>query len=424
MSDAPTTPAQAPLRLEFIDALRGLAVIFMIHWHTADGWISPELRETPWWSPVRSIGGWAAPLFFFVTGVAVYLMDEVSRRKGLSPAQVLWAGLSRGAELILLGYVLRFQMWATDRKVLWMPVAWPGILCIVAAFVAGFFGLRYLKRVRKPAGVLLPLAAVLFATGAVLEGRLKPDWQRELLRLDVLQGLGLSILLVAGARHLFPVVRRPLGCMLIGFGIALLSQPVSNLLPGFLPEGIAAYVGSWELPKGVRAISLFPIFPWGGYAFVGCGVITLWQDLALRGKGRAAVIFALVGAPLTLITTEGFQFTYKLIKAAPFVPKPLRLLNKTGVLLVQWGAAAVFTPERASRVTPLRTLGKASLMIYWVHLPLAFGRPAKPFRNALGWGEWAVGLLLLTTAMYFLSLLWLGPVRARLRGKRAPSAAA
>ena len=60
-SEPQATPSRT--RIDFVDVLRGLAVVFMILWHTIDSWLLPDLRTGSLWQIVRLMGGMAAPLF-------------------------------------------------------------------------------------------------------------------------------------------------------------------------------------------------------------------------------------------------------------------------------------------------------------------------------------------------------------------------
>src|SRR5688572_5748168 len=60
-------------RLPFIDWVRGFAVVAMVLWHTADGWLTPGLRDGQGWALLRFVGGLAAPTFLFLAGAGAAL---------------------------------------------------------------------------------------------------------------------------------------------------------------------------------------------------------------------------------------------------------------------------------------------------------------------------------------------------------------
>jgi hypothetical protein len=69
-------------------------------------------------------------------------------------------------------------------------------------------------------------------------------------------------------------------------------------------------------------------------------------------------------------------------------------------------------------VTPIRQLGRTSLLIYWIHVELCYGFATKPLQKKLSFGQALAGYVLLCVLMYGLSLArsryWPG-LRERLR---------
>ena len=75
-------------RRAYLDWLRGVAVLIMIEAHTLDSWTreAERVRDDYKWSIV--VGGFGAPIFLFLAGVAL-------ARGGLAPRQ----GHERGGSL-------------------------------------------------------------------------------------------------------------------------------------------------------------------------------------------------------------------------------------------------------------------------------------------------------------------------------------
>ena len=70
------------MRRPYIDWLRGLAVLIMIEWHAVDAWTAAEARGSEAFRIAALVGGWAAPLFLFLAGVAVPLAGASNDAKG------------------------------------------------------------------------------------------------------------------------------------------------------------------------------------------------------------------------------------------------------------------------------------------------------------------------------------------------------
>jgi uncharacterized membrane protein len=124
----------SPDRLRSLDALRGAAVVVMVAWHTTDGWLAEAYRAGPAWTAARVAGGLAAPLFLLAAGAAVGL--RLRRGHGLG------AVLRRAATLIVLGWVLRLQIWLVDAGALLEPRSWPALLSGAAGCGLALWALR------------------------------------------------------------------------------------------------------------------------------------------------------------------------------------------------------------------------------------------------------------------------------------------
>src|SRR5690349_17156926 len=76
------TPSKAlSSRLQYLDWLRGLAVLLMIQVHVADSFLKESLRVSAAYRFSQWIGGWAAPLFLFMAGVSLALVFDRLRSK-------------------------------------------------------------------------------------------------------------------------------------------------------------------------------------------------------------------------------------------------------------------------------------------------------------------------------------------------------
>ena len=107
-----STKAQATSRLAFIDVLRGVGVVLMIQLHTSHGWIRPDLRTGGLWQATQFWGGLAAPIFLTLAGVSFGLRMAHAHARGQEPHY--GQELRRALQLIVLGYLLRLQMWFID----------------------------------------------------------------------------------------------------------------------------------------------------------------------------------------------------------------------------------------------------------------------------------------------------------------------
>ena len=430
------------MRLPLLDALRGVAVVAMIVWHTLDGWVRPALRRGFGYDALQLAGAMAAPLFFVLAGAGVALtmaradahgLDAHGRRRARTKL------LRRAAWLVVLGHGLRLQSWCLDGGVsrgpaTWVATALLGLACILGAVSLARSPQFTQRWVRGPR--IVGLTAVVLASlgGSMLAG-VAPDAVPRLLRVDVLHGLGITtgaLALVMMPRHRSAIV----SLLAVGAGVA---TPWMTELATVLPAPVAAYLA----PTQGRAIaSLFPLLPWLGYAAFGAAAAGYAlrrsgppSDSALpsdsgppSGSGQRAITHPLIavgwagGAALTL---AGYLTTVHIVgaDAESWLLYPSRLAYRAGIAALL--ASTLATCAHLPAFAWLRVLGRHSLLVYWVHLAGAYGVLVRPIRHALGYSGWALGALMLTVAM--IGLAWLrepgtlrdAPTRIRAQRLRA-----
>ena len=348
-------------RLGYIDWARGLAVYVMIQTHAFSSWLSPEARQTRFWHRVELMGGYPGPLFLFLAGMGLALMAEARRAQGVATPAVVREGLRRGLEI--LGYAAAFRLW-------------------------------------------------MYASGRFTA-------PRELLRVDVLNCIGLALMLVAAAALPWTSRRRRMPAALgLCAAIALLTPLAWDApWPGWIPRPLLAYV------SGRAWGSYFPIFPWAGFAAAGAACAFLLAEARDRGREPAAVTaLTSLGAaliPLALWIDRVVPQVYPVYDF--WWTSPLYFLVKVGVLLLVLGLAYAW--NWLPGWSPLRQMGQTSLLVYWVHIEVVYGG------NVFGWARGSlsvarasVGLALLVAAMLLLSIART-KARTRLRRSAVPAVA-
>jgi uncharacterized membrane protein len=407
-SRAAHNPAVA--RLPFVDWARGFAVVAMVLWHTGDAWIAPAARTGQGWLFLRFIGGLAAPLFLFLAGAGAALAvraanDEATRRR------VLLGGLGRGLEVVIVGYLLRFQTWMIDAGALqhpgharaYLPIAL-GYACLY--WSAGQFG-RATRRTAYGLGIgTASLIAGLVQVESLAAGRLA-----KLLQVDVLQAIGASLILLALGQHLFRLLERPLLAIVVAIVVAMGTPAMSTILPGPLPNALAAYFGKFEVPSSTTPPALFPLFPWFAYACFGAAL-----GHGLRtAKDREAflVACAVVAALVAIVTSEAHPFIHTLFATQAWSVQLARAAYRIGIGMVVLLGGWIWTslPVKRPPGRVLLDFGKTSLRVYWAHMLFAYGLLGTPLHKKLGFVGWAAWLCPLFVAMWGLSQLGRGATR-------------
>src|SRR4026209_2059893 len=101
--------ASKPSRRGYLDWLRGLAVLIMIEAHIIDSWTRLDQRESVMWGLSVILGGFGAPLFLFLAGVAVALSAGSKFRRMQDRSAASRAVIKRGFEIFLLAFLFRVQ---------------------------------------------------------------------------------------------------------------------------------------------------------------------------------------------------------------------------------------------------------------------------------------------------------------------------
>src|SRR5258708_19960557 len=101
--------SRASERRAYVDWARGLAVLVMIEAHAGDSWTREASRHSIAWRNAVVLGGFAAPLFLFLAGLAVVLAATRVAAKTGSRAKATESICRRGAEIYLLAFLFRLQ---------------------------------------------------------------------------------------------------------------------------------------------------------------------------------------------------------------------------------------------------------------------------------------------------------------------------
>lgn len=353
-------------RLAYIDWLRGLACIIMFVTHCYDSWLRPELHDTWVYKLSQLIGTFPAPLFLFVAGIAVALVTERMREKGIARNAIARQTILRGAEIFGLGLLFRLQEYALGYK--WVP------------------------------------------------------WT-DLLRVDILNILGVSIMLVSGLCWLCsaePARARwntTISAAGVAIAIALLTPQLwTSWRLRFLPWPLETYI------NGVHTFDspqhwLFPMFPWCAFAFAGlatgCLIFSEFARdhetgffISLGGAGAALVGLSAVLDALPIRLYRDYDYWHS---------SPNFLLARCGVLLIVLCLAYVWCRWGLAQkgFSPAIQLGQTSLLVYWVHIEFVYGRfSILPKHNS------SIPLATLGLFVIFLAMLGLSVWRTRHNKKK------
>ncbi len=380
----------------------------MICFHTADAWIRTDARVGDPWSIIRLMGGLAAPLFITLAGVSMGLMTTARLGRGEDRTVLIQISLIRGLQIVLLGYLLRLQMWMIDFGAIHDRRAWLPAASLLCAYLLAYVGIGCARRLNyaKLSG-LIAISALFFSAGIYQVALFAPHRVEGILRVDILQSIGASLVVLSIVGWVVDVFKkRPYVGLLLGTLVAFATPAVRSIVPGPLPDALASYLAVWEPEPGRRVVSNFPLFPWMAYAFFGISIGAYWEQAKNRGRLALTVVsFSALGAVVSFCCYESHPFVYRLMSDFPFLTQPIRVFYRLGAVLLVGGFALLLSRPWIASWMPFRTLGCASLLIYWVHLEFAYGVVSKPVKLTMGISQWWWGFVTLTAVMTFVAWL-------------------
>ena len=245
--------------------MRGLACILMFQTHCYDAWLGGAARNTRFLKGSQILGTLPAPIFLFLAGVSFALVTNKLIRKNVSPGEITRIMLRRGAEIFAFGLLFRLQ----EFLIAWGWAPWSDLLRVDVLNIIG-----------------LSMILMALFCGAVLKlGAERNDSARHLgtgpsyqeaavgQRVavgDSYQGMPSGIPTRATSNSGFSrwgyLVAASVGIVIL---FALLTPPLyTNWRPTWLPWPIESYIdGCHNL--GSPQPWLFPLFPWAAFAFAG-----------------------------------------------------------------------------------------------------------------------------------------------------------
>jgi uncharacterized membrane protein len=298
-------------RLEYLDWVRGIAALIMLQGHVFDSFTKQELRSGGPYLLSQFVGGMPPAIFLFLTGVTLAFLMDSTERKGMGPLFRVIEAFRRSGYLFFLAFAFRLQ-----------------------AFTFAF-----------------PAAA----------------WQ-DLFKVDVLNCMGFSIALLS-VMAVFTTRERIRFCAILGLGIAAASPLISQMDSSHVPWMLRAYL--------IPDYRYFGLFPWGAYLAFGMSAGSVIRTVPAESTERMMQWGALLGGALILVCQYFANAPFQLYARSEFwLNHPAQILTKVGVTLLMLSVAYVWTHYGAKEGSwsMVRQFGTTSLLVYWVHIELVYGR--------------------------------------------------
>lgn len=314
----------------------------MLQGHSFHSFLDKDQRSGDIYVLSQFVGGLPAPVFLFLTGVTLAFLLDGREKRGVDGTGRFAAGLRRAGYLLLLAAAVRLQAFL---------FAWP--------------------------------------------------WARleDILKVDVLNCMGVSLALMA-LTAFFTTPERIKVSLVLGTAIAL-SAPIVS---GLSWAGVPAIVQSYLAPSA----EVFGLFPWASFTAYGVAFGSMLRMASKLYLDRFMQWTCLFGFGLILAAGYAASLPYSVYRASDFwVNSPALVFIKVGVILLVICFAYLWLSYLPSRNPSFVTLlGTSSLLVYWVHLELVYGRWLWFWKEQLTVTETAAFSAALVLAMVGLSSLW------------------
>jgi uncharacterized membrane protein len=359
--------------------MRGLACLLMFQTHCYDAWLGGDARNTSFLKGSQLLGTLPAPLFLFLAGVSFALVTDKLIRKGLTTAEITRTMARRGAEILAFGLLFRLQ----EFLIAWGWAPWSDLLRVDVLNIIG-----------------LSMILMALLCGLTLQVQV---WGRAPSPVQAEQSsAGASSHSSSG----FAIVTAAIAAASL---IALLTPPLyTTWRPTWLPWPLESYINGCH-NLGAPQSWLFPMSPWVAFAFAGLAAgFLLFSDRARTHTAQTLALFAAVGAAAILAARQLDHSSLRLYSTYDYWhTSPNFLMTRVGILLViafltyawcRWGLAT-------RGFSPIIQLGQTSLLVYWVHIEFVYGRYSILPKRAQTISTASRGLLDIFLFMLILSLL-------------------
>lgn len=293
--------------------------MIMLQGHTFHSFTRSDLRNDGPYVLSQFFGGIGPAIFLFLTGITFAFILERGERQSLPLRERLIATLKRSRYLLILAVLFRVQLWLSG----WPNTSWT-----------------------------------------------------DLFKVDVLNCMALTLLVLSPLALLSTQQRIKWGAI-AGAVIAAAGPIVSTTNWRWLPDGVSMYF--------VPSFQYFAFFPWAAFIAFGVSAGSILKVITADQVNRVMQWSALAGFGLILSGEYFSSLPYSLYPKAEFwLDSPALVVIKLGVLLVivafayLWGEYVI-----RDKWSWVKQLGTTSLLVYWVHIEIVYGRWFGGFKNNL-----------------------------------------
>jgi Acyltransferase family len=310
---------------------RGISVLFMIEAHVSNSTILESIHQTKAFHYLDLFHGSISASFIFIAGFAFALTLEKKWDDFLSGKTVLFLQIRRLLFIVALGYWLHVPYWSWSKMT-----------------------------------------------------RLNENDLIRFLRADVLMCIAISLLI---SLLLALVIRNKkiLVYFLAALGITIvLVTPPLYLIDArkYLPLWLADYVNN-------RYKSLFPLFSWSAYSFLG--TFFGYVYLKIKESGKEKILFTVMGISGVIMIVSAFALFYVPWSYYAYTDvaraSPRHFMMRLGMVFFMLTMTWLYEQKRKPEKSLMSILGQESLFIYGFHLLIVYGSQFTPHNLAADVGK-------------------------------------
>jgi uncharacterized membrane protein len=198
---------------------------------------------------------------------------------------------------------------------------------------------------------------------------------KDLLKVDILNLMGAAAALLA-VLALVTGIQRVRWALIAAVAIAVVSPLMSMLPSARIPVPVRNYF--------VPNYESFSIFPWGAFLAFGIAVGSMIPLIRRTEWNRVMQWSALCGFALLLGGQYFSNLPYSLYPASEFwLNSPGLVFCKLGVAMLLGSGAYLWTEFLTTGWSFVRQLGTTSLVVYWAHVEITYGRWFADYRQKL-----------------------------------------
>jgi len=336
--------------------MRGLAVVIMIQCHATNSFVRMDLRNDGPYVMAQFIGGMAAPLFLFMAGMTLGFQMESLQKREPSWRRRWLVALGRAGYIMGIAMAFRLTNW-------------------IGSYPHGDAGEITRVDILNCMAVAMAAFSVAAAVGS-------------------------------GQRARFAAA----GALLV----AVASPVMANL--GW--DGAPPLLKEYLVPGAGRGH--FPFFPCASYVGFGLAAGVLVKRTAEERMDRLMQWCAMIGLAVAFVSQYFSNLPYSVYPQSNFwTDSPALILIRTGIILAFLAGSYVWTEYCVRPAWSwMQTLGKASLLVYWVHVIMVYGSLAKPVKRTMTMPQALVATAVLTALMVVLAearLRWAARRKGRSR---------